>query len=109
MQRAFGRLLNISSRRSQYDARMQPEYMRRDEVAVMEDVKTVSARVTVTLEIQCPDNWGETYTVEQVHNQAKNGALGLLTRMIGREAGYSNRIKIIGTPKIEAIIVTVES
>lgn len=40
-----------------------------------------TARVAVTIEIACPSTWGNDCSLEQVHKQAKNDALGILGRL----------------------------
>lgn len=58
------------------------------------------ARVEVTLELQITDNWNGQATVEQVHAQAKESALGKL-----RDLTSGGRARVIGEPKVTMILV----
>lgn len=55
------------------------------------------AIVNVNVEISISDNWMPTATVEQIHKQAKESALGKLRKIIG--------LKVVGTPEVTIIMV----
>lgn len=63
------------------------------------------ARVTVTLEIEVTDSWGTDCTVQQVHQQATESALGVIRRV--KDRGYVD-YRIIGEPTVLTVIVEQE-
>lgn len=64
---------------------------------------SASARVTLEVEIQVSSKWGADCSIQQVHQQALEEASVKLSRVIAEsEAGG---IRIVGNPKISAVIV----
>lgn len=59
-----------------------------------------TAKVTLTVEIQVSSTWGDDCAISQVYDQAEKAARGAIVNAIG------SRVTIIGTPKVEAIMVT---
>ena len=57
------------------------------------------ARVTVTLEIPVPDNWGGDCTVSQIHKQAIDSAREKLYALTKSGA------RIIGEPSVTMVLV----
>ncbi len=57
------------------------------------------ARITVTLEIPVPDNWGGNCDINQVVGQAKDSALGKLRDLTRVGA------RIIGEPVVTMVLV----
>lgn len=79
----------------------------------MSEVQTASARVLVTLEINPGGGgWGADCTVAQVHKQAADGAIGLIHQLLDCYRQHKGRLEgsvsIVGTPKISAVIASVE-
>jgi hypothetical protein len=76
---------------------------------------SVRARVTVTLEIAVGDHWGADVKAEQVRRQAIESALGAIRRgmtvnMVQGEDRTDERgfARVIGDPKVEAIITVLQ-
>ena len=70
----------------------------------MSDLRySAHAKVTVTIEVAAESGWGAGTTMDQVHSQSAEDVLRKLGRLFQDE-----RIRVIGTPKIEAIITTYE-
>lgn len=57
-----------------------------------------TARVTLTIEIDINSTWGETSHISQVFDQATTEAKNAVQNT------FKNRCKIIGEPKVEAIV-----
>jgi hypothetical protein len=70
--------------------------------------KTASARVTVTVEIDVGSSWGDDCSVGQVHDSASREALGKLRHLIETDGHALRQMRIIGAPKVVAIIATRE-
>lgn len=64
---------------------------------------TASARVKVELEIAVGSKWGADCSIEQIHKQAENEAVGIIRHLC--EQAQERRVTIIGTPNISAVIV----
>lgn len=60
------------------------------------------ARVIVTLEVLGCGSWGSTCTVEQVHKQAAEAAVGRVRQMIEARKEIPS-IKIIGVPRVTGV------
>lgn len=75
----------------------------------------VRARVRILIEIDVSDSWGGDVKLEQVNNQASESALKALRKGLvvdqmtdgGKPTPLSERpqVRIVGTPKVEAILV----
>jgi hypothetical protein len=65
---------------------------------------TATARVTLTIEIEIPSSWGESCDLAQVHKQASETAVGMLRDHHGKHLIGDGRGRIIGQPKVNAII-----
>lgn len=57
----------------------------------------------VELEIHCSSTWGTGTTMDQVHQQACEDALGAIRHMI-EKSGHRASIKAIGEPTIRCIL-----
>ena len=66
-----------------------------------EQIKT-TARVKVLLEISLPDLWGSDCLLSQVHKQAEDSAMNIISQKI---VGSRENIRIIGKPESMAIII----
>lgn len=64
------------------------------------------ARVTVLVEIEVPDTWGEDCPMSQVHRQATESAYGMVDRL-RRHPVEPSSYRIVGNPKVEMILVEV--
>lgn len=64
-------------------------------------IRSTTAKVTVMLEIT-GGSWGEGCTIEQVHRQGAEDAIGKIMRMIANEHG----VKIVGSPSVSAVIAS---
>lgn len=66
-----------------------------------------TAKVRVTLEIDVGSSWGNECKLDQIFDQASKEALGLLNHMIAeyKDEYLINRIKLVGKPEVDAIIV----
>jgi len=64
------------------------------------------AKVTVTLEIPAGSSWGPECKMDQIHNQASEEVVEGLNKLI--YGGHLRGAKIIGTPKVVAIMASVE-
>lgn len=65
------------------------------------------ATVTLTLEINVGSRWGDTCAVSQLHDQATSEALGMIRNLSPESAAeFVRRIRIVGEPKVSAILVT---
>ena len=62
---------------------------------------SVTARVTVTLEIEAKSNWNDDVMASQVKKQATEDAIGELNRLVG---GSGCRIKVVGEPKVTVVM-----
>lgn len=60
-----------------------------------------TAKVQVTLEIDAGSSWGPECTVSQVRDQAGRESLQRLTAVL---AAAKTRVKIIGEPKVIAVM-----
>lgn len=63
-----------------------------------------TATATVTLEISSASGWGPDCTIQQVHDQATSGAIGVLDRLLKGQIG----IRIVGAPKLGKVTITEE-
>lgn len=63
-----------------------------------------TARVTLTIEVEAGQAWGTECTVEQIHKQAKEAVLGKLRNGIGVAKQEQRGYKIIGDPKVTAVL-----
>lgn len=68
---------------------------------------TIKATVTVMLEVSIDDFAGSSseYTVKQLYEEAERKAIAMVKHAAATGTG---RIKLVGTPKIEAVITTKE-
>lgn len=78
-----------------------------------EERQTASARVQLTLDIDVGGGgWGADCTVAQVHKQAADSATGLIHQLLDcyrqHKGRLDGRVSIVGTPKISAVIASVE-
>jgi hypothetical protein len=64
---------------------------------------TATATATVTVEISGLSSWGTGCSVEQVHRQASEEAIGFLRNLAAGDRG-EHRLRIIGQPEIKTII-----
>ena len=64
------------------------------------------AKVTVTLEITADSSWGAECKMDQIHDQASVDVIGQLNRLMG--SGNLRGARIIGTPKVLAVLASVE-
>lgn len=64
------------------------------------------ARVTLSVEVEGVGTWGPECTINQVHEQAATTAISRLQNILNADPRKTLSIKIIGTPKVDAIIVT---
>lgn len=62
----------------------------------MAQIVSVSARVTVSLEIAVPSTWGPECKMSQIYDQAKVDALGIL-----RQIAHPHTI--VGKPTVRAV------
>lgn len=76
-----------------------------------------TARVQLTIEIDGEGGvWGAECSLDQVHKQAREGAIGALNRVVSRAGNPEAEkqplariaIRIIGEPKVTAILVEEE-
>lgn len=66
----------------------------------------VTATVQLTLEINVGDSWGGDCAMDQVYKQARDSAVGMINEALGAsKERLQNRIKIVGTPSISAVVV----
>ena len=65
-----------------------------------------TARVQVTVEIDCPSNWGNTTTCQQVFDQAGEEAINGLKNILDNANKEARRVQymIVGEPKVLAVI-----
>lgn len=70
---------------------------------------TASVRVTVTLEIDVLDSWGNDCTVEQIQKQARDSAIGVCRGKTYELYEYfrNNRARVIGDPKVQAVFTEI--
>ncbi|VVO21675.1 hypothetical protein [Pseudomonas fluorescens] len=66
---------------------------------------TTGAKVTITLELSNLGSWGPDCTTGQVHDQARESAIGRLNRLFKDQL---ESVKIIGPVKVEAVITDLE-
>jgi hypothetical protein len=69
-------------------------------------VLSAGAKVTVTVEVTVGSSWGEKCDLAQVYCQAEREALDTLTSLLSRSERCS--IKVVGKPRIDAIIASKE-
>jgi hypothetical protein len=76
-----------------------------------------TARVQLTIEISGEGGvWGADCSIDQVHRQAREGAIGALHRVINRAARLDAEqvpavpinLRIVGEPKVTAVLVEEE-
>lgn len=72
----------------------------------MSDKLSTMARVTLTVELALTSGWGPDCTMEQIHRQASDEAIGRLRNLRTANGGFPN-IKIIGEPTIDMVTATV--
>lgn len=65
---------------------------------------TVSARVTMTVEVNCPSNWGPETQMTQIQKQAVSEAVDIVKHAYSKD-GPDSRIRIIGEPSTTAVLV----
>lgn len=63
------------------------------------------ARVKLEVEISVNSSWGGDCSIDQVHRQAAEEAIGFIENKVCREADIRLRMKIVGQPIISAVIV----
>ena len=68
----------------------------------MEKQIKTTARIKVLLEVSLPDLWGDDCLLSQVHKQAEDSAINIISQKI---VGSRKDIRIIGKPESVAIIV----
>ena len=66
---------------------------------------TVSARVKLEIEIVGDAPWSGECSVDQVHKQAAESAVGFIENLIDKIPGVRQRVRIIGKPTVTAVIV----
>lgn len=67
---------------------------------------SVSATVQLTLEIKVGDGWGGDCALDQVYKQARESAVGMINEALrAGKPTLQDRIKIVGTPSIAAVVV----
>lgn len=64
------------------------------------------ARVSVLLEVSLSDTWGSDCQLDQVYKQAKDSAMNMIHRKM--TGGGQRDIRIIGDPKVTAILTQME-
>ena len=72
-----------------------------------------TARITLTVEIDDDGVWGADCPIDQIHRQAKEGAIGALERALRRAASPDAQsqpvarlaLRIVGEPKVMAVLV----
>ncbi len=60
----------------------------------------VTAKATVTIEINCKSNWNDKTTIDQVRKRAVDDAVSDLHRM---QEASNGKFKIIGKPEIKIV------
>jgi len=73
------------------------------------EFKKVTARVILTLEIDVADTWGEDCSIKQIHDQATQTAVGMIRQIQDKNPPWMRMVRVIGTPKIDAVIATREN
>ena len=68
----------------------------------MNDLRT-TARVKITVEITQTGSWSRTCSVEQVHSQAAEAAIGYLQKLSEQERG---KLRVVGKPAVTAVMAT---
>ena len=68
----------------------------------MESKIRTKARVKILLEISLSDTWGGDCPLSQVHKQAKDSAMNIVSQRI---ASSERNIRIVGKPEAVAIMV----
>jgi hypothetical protein len=63
---------------------------------------TAIATVTLTIEVKAEGCWADNTSIEQVHKQARDSAIGILNRCVRPDD--RPLIKIIGTPRIVSVM-----
>lgn len=61
------------------------------------------AKVTLTLEIHTGDSWGEDCSLKQVYDQGRSSALGMIENWRNKDPSVAQRVRVIGTPTVEAV------
>jgi len=64
-------------------------------------MKSITAKVLVTIEVTCTDSWGAHCSLDQIERQAKESAIGMLSRQLHQDA---RRVRIVDAPKVSMII-----
>lgn len=68
-----------------------------------------TARATVTVEIYGLGSWGAECSLDQVHRQAAESAIGRLQQILdGARNGDGRSIRIVGEPNVTAVLVEQE-
>lgn len=65
---------------------------------------SATARVSLTIEISVGDSWGEDCKMDQVYRQAADSAIGRLQRIVSDAKVVHGGIRVIGEPKVTAIL-----
>lgn len=68
----------------------------------MKEKIKAKARVKILLEISLPDVWGEDCSVGQVHKQAKDSAVNIVSQKI---AASMKEMRMIGEVEVVCILV----
>ena len=66
---------------------------------------TTGAKVTITLELSSLGSWGPDCTTGQVHDQAREAAIGRLNRLFKE---HLDSTRIVGPVIVEAITTSLE-
>jgi hypothetical protein len=66
---------------------------------------TTGAKVTITLELSNLGSWGPDCTTGQVHDQAREAAIGRLNRLF---KDHLDSTKIVGRVIVEAVTTSLE-
>lgn len=67
---------------------------------------TATARVTLTVEVLIRSHWGTGCTIDQVHKQAAEEAVGFIENQVSQKFPEARaRLHIVGKPKVDAVIV----
>lgn len=68
-------------------------------------IRTTSARVTLTLDIAVRSTWGADCSMEQVHRQATEEAVGYIKRLTDKD----RNCVLVKDPEVVAVMATAHS
>ena len=77
-------------------------------MAVKEGSISAKVRVRLLVDVQVPDSWPGAATVHEVHSQATQKALSILSGAISADVRAKGAITVVGAPDVQYVSTAVQ-